>query len=147
MSAYPRITGWRPLLKDRWNKKRKKKKKRIDGQTDEHVLGWSRLQELEQWPEGMRTAMQWSIYLAKQRVLWFGDIWGQVTLAGIPALTRILSELGDSPFQLWTPVLNWQMENIFTEVFLAGSQKRFKYLTFKKKVLISCAEKLFFLFS
>lgn len=76
-----------------------------------------------------------STYLAKQWVLWFGDIWGQVTLAGIPALTRILSELGDSPFQLWTPVLNWQMENIFIEVFFAGSQKRFKYLLLKRKSL------------
>lgn len=46
-----------------------KKKKKVDRKTNEHILGCSRLQELEPWAEGMRTAVQVSGYLAKQWVL------------------------------------------------------------------------------
>ena len=101
-----------------------KKKKKVDRKTNEHNLQCSRLQELEPWAEGMRTAVQVSGYLAKQWVLWFGDIGGWL---GFPHWQGYLAGLGDSPFQpsCWTPALNWQMENIFTGAFLAGRQTGF----------------------
>ena len=84
-----------------------KKKKKVDRKTNEHILGCSRLQELEPWAEYMRTAVQVSGYLAKRWVLWFGDIGGWLTLAGIPTLARIFgwTRWFSLPTQLLDPCL------------------------------------------
>ena len=119
-------------------------KKKVDRKTNEHNLQCSRLQELEPWAEGMRTAVQVSGYLAKQWVLWFGDIGGWLTLAGIPTLARIFgwTRWFSLPTQLLDPCLELT-DGKYLHRSIPCRQANRVLMLILKKVLFSCRRNYF----